>query len=124
MYNVQLSNLLIFREGSIYHVYTEFISKNIFNLLRDVRKQWYVSLRISINYLDSRENKTNCFPREHTFSVAIAICNFSTMNFNDQFASLNIRLKKKLHSFRESFVIRVKYLQFLNGRYNDLYIQM
>ena len=70
MYNVQLSNLLIFREESIYHVYTEFISKNIFNLLRDVRKQWYVSLRISINYLDSRENKTNCFPREHTLSAA------------------------------------------------------
>ena len=81
MYIVQLSNLLIFREESIYHVYTEFISKNIFNLLRDVRKQWYVSLRISINYLDSRENKTNCFPREHTFSAANAIFfyNFSTM---------------------------------------------
>ena len=70
MYNVQLSNLLIFREGSIYHVYTEFISKNIFNLLRDVRKQWYVSLRISINYLDSTENKINCFPQDQTFSVA------------------------------------------------------
>ena len=46
------------------------------------------------------------------------------MNFNDQFAPLNICLKKILHSFRESFVIRVKYLQFLNGRYNYLYIQM
>ena len=46
------------------------------------------------------------------------------MNFNDQFASLNIFLKKNLPSFRESFVIRVKYLQFLNGRYNYLYIQM
>ena len=46
------------------------------------------------------------------------------MNFNDQFASLDICLKKKLHSFHESFVIRVKYLQFLNGRYNYLHIQM
>ena len=81
MDNVQLSNLFVFREGSIYHVYTEFISKNISNLLRDVRKQWYVSLRISINYLDSREKKTNCFPRDHTFGVANAIFfyNSSTM---------------------------------------------
>ena len=46
------------------------------------------------------------------------------MNFNDQFSSLNICLKKKLHSFRESFVTRVKYLQFLNERYNYLHIQM
>ena len=46
------------------------------------------------------------------------------MNFIDQFASLNICLKKKLHSFRESFVIRVKYLQFFNERYNYLRIQM
>ena len=46
------------------------------------------------------------------------------MNFNDQFASLNICLQKNLHSFRESFVISVKYLQFSNGRYNDLHIQM
>ena len=69
MYNVQLSNLFVFQEGSIYHVFTEFISKNIFNLLRDVRKQWYVSLRISINYLDSGENKTNFFPRDHKLSV-------------------------------------------------------
>ena len=74
------SQRAIYREGSIYHVYTEFISKNIFNLLRDVRKQWYVSLRISINYLDSGENKTNCLPRDQTFSVANAIFfyNFST----------------------------------------------
>ena len=46
------------------------------------------------------------------------------MNFNDQFASLNICLQKNLHSFPESFVIRVKYLQFLNGCYKDLQIQM
>ena len=30
------------------------------------------------------------------------------MNFNDQFASLNICLKKNWHSFRESFVMQVK----------------
>ena len=45
------------------------------------------------------------------------------MNFNDQFASLNICLKK-IYNPSASFVIRIKYLQFLNGRYNNLHIQM
>ena len=46
------------------------------------------------------------------------------MNFNDQLPPLIFVLKRNLHSFREFFVIRVKYLQFLNGRYKDLHIQM